>query len=301
MVSILNIAEISAFPVLINSGDHRIPLVTEFPSNQFNHVIVCVPQPTDTIWLECTSQVMPMGKIGPSNENRDALMVTPEGGIIIKTPSSEADDNSQVKKIKVTLSNSGNAHINSSIHLSGNQSLSLLHTIRETNAEEKVKWLRNLFEVPGMELKNYKFEIPERSVPEVGLYMEAVINRYAAVSGNRIFFNPNLVERRTYVPKSVDKRLSPIRFQYPYFDTDSVHFEIPESYTVEALPKEVEIQASFGSFTSRTLSLSDNEILFIRVLKLETYSIPAENYDEYQKFFVEVVKADKQQVVLVKK
>ena len=300
MVNILKVADISAYPVLINNGQYRTPLVTEFPSNQFNHVIVCIPLSTDTIWLECTSQIMPTGMIGSNNENRDALMITPKGGVIIKTPISKAQQNSQLKNIDVILSSSGGAKINSRIRLSGDQAIGTLHTIRKTNSEQKVKWLRNFFEVPGMELQNYKFDLSEELETEIGLNMEVAINRYAAISGNRYFFNPNLIERRTYVPKSVDKRLSPIRFDYPYFDSDSIHFLIPDSYEVEALPNEINIQSSFGSFTSRTISLSENEIQFVRVLSINTYSIPAEFYDEYQKFFAEVVKADKQQVVLVK-
>ncbi|MFO7447430.1 MAG: DUF3857 domain-containing transglutaminase family protein, partial [Ignavibacteriaceae bacterium] len=77
MVSLLKIAGITAYPVLINSGHYRIPIVSEFPSNQFNHVIVYVPLKEDSVWLECTSQIIPPGFIGWNSENRKALMITP--------------------------------------------------------------------------------------------------------------------------------------------------------------------------------------------------------------------------------
>ncbi len=62
MISILKAAGIKAYPVLVELGEQKIPLIEEFPSNQFDHVIVIVPGDKDTIWLECTSQEYPAGK-----------------------------------------------------------------------------------------------------------------------------------------------------------------------------------------------------------------------------------------------
>ena len=300
MVSVLKYAGISAYPVLIRNGYYQTPLVTEFPSNQFNHVIVYIPLKTDTIWLECTSQIMPSGSLGSGNENREGLMITPAGGMIIKTPSSNAEKNLQIKSIFVTLSNSGNAKVNSKIEFTGDQHIYALHKVENYTSEQKNKWIRNLFEVPGIELKNYRFECNQKANTKSKLDIELMIKRYGAISGNRIFFKPNLIERRSHVPKSVDKRLSPVRFKYPYLDLDSIHYEIPNSYKVEALPDEINISSSFGSFNSKTYITPEKKILFVRSLRIDTYSIPADDYVEYQKFFAEVVKADKQQIVLVK-
>ncbi len=103
MVSILNTAKIKAYPVLINHGHEGIPFINEFPSNQFNHVIVCVPFEKDTLWLECTSQTTQPGFLGSGSENRGALMITPNGGVVVKTPVSFADKNVQRKIIDVSL------------------------------------------------------------------------------------------------------------------------------------------------------------------------------------------------------
>jgi len=301
MVSLLKYAGISAYPVLIDNGNFNRPLATEFPSNQFNHVIVCVPQANDTIWLECTSQVMPPGYVGSSNENRDALMVTPDGGVIVKTPHSNAESNLQLKNIMVNLSSSGSAKVISEILYFGNQYSYAVHMISNSTPEEKDKWIKNTFEVPDIQLQNFSFKEYSEDRPYIELQMEIELKRYAAVSGKRIFFNPNLMERRSWVPKDVPKRFSPVRFQYPYLDVDSIKYEIPKHYKVEAFPEEKNIHSSFGSFSSKTIVTQDNEILFVRNLEISSYSIPAESYNEYQKFFAEVVESDKQKIVLVKK
>jgi len=43
MVALLKTAGITAYSVLIRPGDYRYTFNESFPSNQFTHVIVCVP------------------------------------------------------------------------------------------------------------------------------------------------------------------------------------------------------------------------------------------------------------------
>jgi len=136
---------------------------------------------------------------------------------------------------------------------------------------------------------------------EIELIVQLVLPRYANASGSRIFFNPNIEERRTYIPKDIQKRYSPIRFEYPYIDIDTIYYSIPKGYSIEMLPEEVSLESSFGKFISTTKPLGDTSIAYTRYLEIETYSIPAGNYSEYRNFFAGVVKSDRGQVVLVKK
>ena len=297
---LLKAAGVTAYPVLINNGDHRLPLIEEFPSNQFNHVIVCVPLQQDTIWLECTNQNIVAGNIGSSNENRGALMLTPDSGIIVQTPKSSSNQNLMQKKIEVTLS-STSASVNGIIKWKGDQQIYARSIMKEEVPKDQEKWILKSFEVPDVSIKNYSFGICNDSSNAVDLKLNLSLPRYATISGSRIFFNPNVMERNTYVPGQVSKRLSPIRFSYPYHDIDTVIYKIPHEYKIEAVPNETNLSSSFGEFYSKVVQGSDGNIMYVRSMEIKRYEIPAENYDEYRKFFGEVVKADRSQVVLVKK
>ncbi|MFX4389041.1 hypothetical protein ABTA48_19565, partial [Acinetobacter baumannii] len=61
MVALLKEAGIKANNVLIKAGEGKTDILSDFPSNQFNHVVVCVPNGKDSIWLECTSQTVSPG------------------------------------------------------------------------------------------------------------------------------------------------------------------------------------------------------------------------------------------------
>ncbi len=84
-ISLLKAVGVEAFYTLIWSG-FGIQTKLEFPSDQLNHIIVCVPHQGDTLWLETTTIRFSAGHVGPGNSNRYVLLVKPEGGEMVKTP-----------------------------------------------------------------------------------------------------------------------------------------------------------------------------------------------------------------------
>ncbi len=61
MSGILKEAGIKSHYTLVRAGEYANYITEDFPSQQFNHVILCVPLNSDTVWLECTSQTTPAG------------------------------------------------------------------------------------------------------------------------------------------------------------------------------------------------------------------------------------------------
>lgn len=300
MVSLLKEAGIKAYPVLIRSGHFRKPMISEFPSNQFNHVVVCVPNDQDTLWLECTSQTLPPGYLGSDCENRQALMISEKGGVIVNTPGSLSKENLQLRKLKVDLSPFGSLRGNAEITWKGDQQDDPRSIIKESTPEERVKWIVNSLEAPMVKLEEITSSKVFDDRPEVGMDLKLSLPDYASVSGNRIFFLPNVMERRTTVPKDVALRLSPVRFHYPYLDIDTIYYKIPNGYQVEALPEETSLKTEFGIFCSKTQKIDPSTLVYTRSLEIRNYSIDAKNYAEYRKFIAAVVKSDRAQVVLVK-
>ncbi|MGE5401124.1 MAG: DUF3857 domain-containing protein [Ignavibacteriales bacterium] len=301
MSAILKEAGIQSFPVLINSGDHQMPLINEFPSNQFNHAILCVPLKQDTIWLECTSQTIATGHLSWATENRTALMITPEGGILVQVPASISRQNVQQRNITAKINPTGSLNAEGSVKWSGDQQDYVRNELVEATPEERERWVTSSLEVPEARLESYKMTGLETREPEIKMSVGLFLPKYASQSGKRMFFQPNLMERRTSVPRDVVLRVSPVRVKYPYYDVDSVYYNIPAGYAVEAIPAEVNLASSFGNFNSKTRVMNDTLIVYTRMLEIKAYSVPALNYAEYRQFFADVVKSDRAQIVLVKK
>lgn len=54
-LALLKAAGIKSFLALVNAGSYQEDINTKFVDVQFNHVILCVPLQSDTVWLECTN------------------------------------------------------------------------------------------------------------------------------------------------------------------------------------------------------------------------------------------------------
>ena len=301
MIALLKEAGVTAYPVLIRGGGYRRPFIEQFPSNQFNHVIVCVPQPADTVWLECTSQTIPFGHLSYHTENRGALLLSPEGGVVVRTPSSHARQNLQDRFARVTLTWAGSAQINAVTRFTGDQSDRIRGRLEDESPEERERWILSQIPVPNLFLHKARFDGLARGSDTLTMDIELTCQRAAALSGQRLFFTPNIMGRSTWVPRDVAVRLSPVRFGYPYLDRDSILFKLPNQMTFEAVPEAVDLSVPFGRYRAECVCLGDTALVYRRTLEITKYEIPAASYGQYRQFFADIVKADRAQVVLVRK
>jgi Domain of Unknown Function with PDB structure (DUF3857)/Transglutaminase-like superfamily len=301
MLALLQAAEVEAYPVLIRHGEDAPAVIADFPCNQFNHVILCVPMAPDTLWLECTSQTAPFGHLGAGNEDRNVLMVTPEGGKLVRTPRSKSTDNQQIRRGAVTLSETGDAVAEVRTRYTGNQQDHVRWALAKSTPREREDWLREEIDVPSFRLTSADFSEAEGKRTEITLPVKLELPRFASRSGvSRLFLRPNLMERRTYIPPEVKERQQPVEFDYAYLDTDTISYHLPANFRIEAAPPTFALDTPFGSYHAST-TLNAGTLEYVRRLEIRERSLPADQYEAYRQFIADVVKADNAQVVLVRK
>ncbi len=300
MQSLLQSAGIRSFPVLISNGDPARGLDASFPSNVFNHVILCVPDRPDTIWLECTSQTVPFGHIESSNENRLALLVTPEGGEIVRTPASRAGENLQLRRAKVELAPDGRGSASVRSIFAGDQQDEARSGLVGVSPQDRDDWVREHIEIPSytLDAADYSRLASDDGMLEYSLRLQ--LPRYATMSGNRLIFQPNLMDKRATVPPLLSRRSQPIRLAYPYVDIDTIEYHLPQGYAVEALPTAVSLATSFAAYSSSTTAPDPSTILYIRRLEVSSTELPPEKYGEFRKFYQDVAQSDKANASIVR-
>lgn len=299
MKALLASAGIDSYPVLVYNGSTRYPMIPEFPSSQFNHVILCVPAGQDSLWLECTSQSLPAGRIGSGNENRHALLVGPEGGVVVRTPASTASQNRQERLATVRLFASGEAEAGIVTTYTGNQGNRVRGNLDGSSAVEQSQWIMTDLQFPHVNLRSFSVQGLTGGSPDVTIETQVSIPRFVNKSGDRIFFRPNLTERIRSAPAAHQNRVSPIRMSYAYEDRDSILYRLPPDFTVEALPETVRQSSAFGSFHSAVTTLGDTAVSYVRHLKIDRTQIPVEDLASYRAFFTAAFHADRAQVVLI--
>lgn len=301
MQSLLKAAGVESFPVLIRAGYEVPELIDGFPSNQFNHVILCVPDGNDSIWLECTSQTSPFGYLGRFTAGRKALLVSEEGGKLIHTPGMKPEDNIQIIEATVQLQEDGNASCEGVFRFTGYQYEKPFHIHRNSDEQETRDWFKNYVDISSVNLNMLQFELPPQETPEIDLNFDMDVHRIAAKTSTRLFLCLNFIDKLGKLTEYPERRF-PVYNNYPYLDECLFSFVIPEGYTIESKPDfPVLIQSEFGNYYAN-ISLSQNAdtLYYERRLTKYEYNLPQETYAKLAAFNQSAAKADHEQVVLRK-
>jgi transglutaminase-like putative cysteine protease len=298
MKALLNEAGIQANLIVIGNG---MPSLNPSYSSmgQANHMIVCVPLPKDTTFLECTSQHHPMGFIGNDNADRNVLMITADGGKIVHTPVYVAKDNYQLRKTNVNFKEDGTADISMKSTYANAQFENYLRLLLSEPIEQE-KFINENINIPGAELVKFKYEQANKTLPILTEEINLKTPQLLVKGGDKAFLTLNIINRRETVPIKVENRKTPFAVSFSYQDDDEISFTLPQGLTIEFLPKDITIASEFGTYNAKFIA-KDNIITYQRKQIMTAKQFPPEKYNEYVEFTKKIFQADKQKAVLTKK
>jgi transglutaminase-like putative cysteine protease len=298
MMSLLKAAGIKSHFTLVGAGSSRSPVRNNFSSNQFNHAILCIPQPNDTIWLECTSQSLPTGFLGKFTDDRHALINTPEGGKLVRTKVYTKTDNIQFRRINLTISTDGNALATVDTKYGGVEYDDVQPLLLMDDTDRK-KSLQKSIDIKSFEILKYKHSEIRAVKPSIKESLELKINGHGIIVGNRMLINPNLMTRFSGLPSRTRERKSGIRLRRESLTVDTVIVRLPVGYKFEGLPENTIYSSKFGSYETRFIP-GTNEITYIRKLEVNKGDFPAADYDEFLGFLEKIATSDEKRIPLVK-
>ncbi|WP_051718829.1 DUF3857 domain-containing protein [Hymenobacter sp. IS2118] len=303
--ALLTAADVPSYVALVGSGNDRPDLRADFPSSQFDHVILCVPPAkgsrADTLWLECTSQTDRFGYMGSFTGNRHALLLTPEGGKLVATPRYGATENRQVRRIDLFLDAVGSATATARTLRTGQDQdfyAQLLHGLGPT---EQKKYVTDQLRLPTFTLTKFNLAAtPASPVPGVVETLGLSLPGFAMPSGKRVFVTANLLSRLPALPAQIGERKAPVWLSDACLHADTVRLHLPAGFRAETLPAAVQLSTAYGTYASHYLALPDGTVQYIRRLELKRGKLPSTAYAGYLDFRRKISIADKAQVVLLK-
>lgn len=299
MYSILQAVGVRSHYAKINSGTNEMPIDKEFPQSAFNHVILCIPLPKDTVWLECTSRKQPFGKLGPFTENRNALIITETGGKIVATPQSTPEDHTRSMYSFITMAEDGTGSATVDIRHTGEYT-EIANFILEANEQRKKDYLINYegFKQANTLNISKKSEGLDNYILHFDMELEKIPEFTA---GSKHFLNSRLYKFwNEALPKS-EKRQNAYYMDHPLVIRDTTVFQFPEGFSADNLPKPATIDFALGTYqTSYSFDATKRQLITTAMMRLNKHVIPPEKYDEAAKFFSDIIK-DQQQKIVVKK
>jgi transglutaminase-like putative cysteine protease len=296
MYSILYAAGIKSHYTLVKAGAKASDIITDFPKSQFNHAILCVPLQNDTIWLECTDQKIPFGYIGTFTDNRNVLIITENGGKIVKTKEYQQEQNTKNTKALVTIDSLGTAKADIEIIYSGLKYDDANHFLYITTDEQK-KYLYSSIDIPDFQILEYDISEKKEIIPSITQELSIISKNYASSSGKRIFIPLNLLSKITEAPVTVENRTTDVIIKRPYIISDTIEYTIPQNFEFEYITESKTINSDFGEYNIEIENV-ENKITYIRTLKINEGTYPPEKYADLIDFMKQIIKSDNEKIVI---
>lgn len=301
--ALLDLVGVPSYYVHVQSGRRdKVSFEKDFASlAQGNHVILNIPNGEEDIWLECTNQTLPFGFLGDFTDDRDVLVITPEGGVIKHTPAYLNEDNLQTMKAKIQLDAAGNAKGTVNIHSTGIQYDDKYYreSFSKKDLEKYYKtdfWdYNNNLNVSSIDLTNDKDAIVFSEK------VSATIQNYASIQQGAYLFRVNVFNKNGYVPKRYRKRNYPLEIPRGFKDVDEFTITLPEGYALEAMPSDILLEKKFGTYKVNFEKVDDATIMYKRELFIKAGTYPKEDYKPYRSFRKKIAKYDGLRLSLIKK
>ncbi|APZ46412.1 DUF3857 domain-containing protein [Polaribacter reichenbachii] len=298
--ALLDVVGVTSYYTVVYAQERR-DLDKDFSSIQGNHVILNVPNNGNDIWLECTSQTMPFGFLGDFTDDRNVLVITPEGGVIKRTASYKDDVNLQTIKGEIELSETGDVKANLKRISKGIQyddkSYFDSYTDEELikNYKSDVWSYNNNLEVDSFKLNNDKENVV--FTEDLGLS----IKNFASVNETEYLFRVNIFNRESYIPKRYRKRNLPLKISRGYKDVDEYTIKIPASYKLEYIPENKELSTKFGTYKISFHKIDESTFSYKKEILMKEGVHPKEDYKAYRSFRRSIAKSENLRIALIKK
>jgi hypothetical protein len=258
--AMLDFAGISSNYATIHAGKPAREIDRSFPSQQFNHAILCIPLHNDTIWLDCTSKE-PFGYTGTFIQNRDVLVIDKGRSHFARTPSLSPAEVRQDRTVRLAFGRAAEtlaADFTTTYRGSGYESL--FYISRNPGQARSDQIIRNNFMERGFDAEDYSVEY-HRDSTAIKLSYSGTSRQMISRYNNEIFVRMLSFPLPRFEPPS--RRKLPVQLDYPVFMADSLEYTFPDGYRLANKPESISFSNSYGEYNLEFIDDDDS----IRVVK----------------------------------
>jgi hypothetical protein len=297
--ALLQAVDVPSYNTVLFGDSYKTNIESDFVSMQGNHMILSIPNGNHYTWLECTSQDDPFGYQGTFTDDRDVLVIKPEGGEIVRTKIYDDKGNTQIDKGNYSVDENGNFSGSLSIVSEGSQ-YSSKSRIEHLQPTEKEKHYKGYWDnINNLKLEKITFLNDKNNVRFTESIQLSATN-YGSISTNKIIFPIDAFNQQSANVKRVRNRKNPFQIQRGYLDTDEIEINLPTGFNIEFLPANYELKGKFGEYKTEIIKTENNKLVYKRSMFLNKGKYSNKEYDEYRLFIEQVSRNDNAKIILTK-
>ena len=297
--ALLEAVDVPSYNTVLYGDSQKKDIESQFVSMQGNHMILAIPNGTDYTWLECTSQDAPFGFQGTFTDDRDVLVIKPEGGEIVHTQKYIDKYNSQISSGNYSLNANGDLSGKIEIVSRGSQysQKEPLENLQPLEKDEHYKQYWNT--INNLKINNLSFSNDKTTVSFTEKVEISAVN-YGNLLSGKMMFAINAYNQYTGSIKRIRNRKNPFEIQRGFADSDEITVALPTEFAIEFLPSNFELKSKFGEYKTEFIKKEDHTIIYKRSLFIKKGFYSNTEYDEYRLFIEKVSRNDNAKIIVTK-
>jgi hypothetical protein len=299
MMALLEHIGIPSYRIIIDADRNPQHFYTEFPSQQFNHVILCVPLEKDTVWLENTSNYVPFNYLGTFTQDRYGLLINGTNSRLVKTPALKPDDLLQSAYYFFQLNPDGNGYATLSKEVKGDQFEEYVTGKQELTESEMKELIEKELIPKNSELTKWELQRDDRDSPSMKINLEMTVSNQLRRIGNSLVLNPFHLQFDNL--EKPETREMPVRIYYLINQRDSIVYDLKllDRYDVQ-IPEDIDIQSIYGYYKVKFYK-NDQAVIIARKFQLYSNEYPLDKYSDFYSFIDNIVKSQKKSGIVLNK
>jgi len=297
--ALLQAVDVPSYNTVLYGDSYKTNIESDFVSMQGNHMILSIPNGNQYTWLECTSQDDPFGYQGNFTDDRDVLVIKPDGGEIVRTKIYDDKGNLQTDRGNYSIDENGNFSGSVSIVSEGSQYSSKCRVEHLQPTEKEAHYKEYWGNINNLKLGKITFINDKENIRfSENVHLNAI--NYGTISANKLIFPVDAFNQNRSNVKRIRNRKNPFQIQRGYLDTDEIEINLPAGFTIEFLPADYELKGKFGEYKTEIIKKENNKLVYKRSMFLNKGKYSNKEYDEYRLFMEQVSRNDNAKIILTK-
>ncbi|MDD4602212.1 MAG: DUF3857 domain-containing protein [Bacteroidales bacterium] len=275
--ALLGYAGISAYYTLVFGDVHPEKILSDFPSQQFNHAILCIPfNKKDTLWMDCTNSFEPLGYTGTFIQGRPALVVNGNQSTLCNIPELNEILVQVTRSFSYFPKDNGNIRLTLNGKYRGPLFEDIIVAKRVQNLNENKDFAKKLIPFERFNLDRYDFTYNARDSFSAGFTATFELQENCRRMEDLIV----LPIPALHFPQleKVSQRRLPIQIDFPIHNIDTLVIPINLGFQPKLLPVfNRKSLAGMYRFESRVM---ENQLICIREFLLKRGTYPLADYAE---------------------